>query len=334
MKRVASLFEGIADVDNLYMAYWKASKGKNGKEEVKRFRENIDYEILSLRRELLSDTLIVGDYHYFEINDPKQRLICAASFRERVLHHAIINVCGPYFEKFLIYDTYACIKGKGSHKAVERAQVFSLKNRYFLKLDIVKYFHSIDQAVLIRLIERKFKDIRLLRLLEKIIDSFEVTPGKGIPIGNLTSQYFANYYLGHLDHFIKEELCIKSYVRYMDDFIVWGNSKRELKEYFENIRKYLEGKLLLDIKETKCLNYTSSGVSFLGYRIFPHVIKLSKRSRSRFVMKFRSYEKLYLSGIWSEDELVRHMLPLVAFTEHADAKAFRKNVIERYGVVS
>ncbi len=334
MKRAANLFESIADLDNLYFAFWKARKGKNGKAEVRRFRKNIHEEILSLRHDLMSGNIGVGDYHYFEIHDPKQRQICAASFRERVLHHAIINICGPCFEKFLIFDTYACIKGKGSHKAVERAQYFSRRNKFYLKLDISKYFHSIDQAMLIKLFERIFKDKRLLCLLKRVVVSFESAPGKGIPIGNLTSQYFANYYLGHLDHFIKEQLCVKPYVRYMDDFIVWGNEKRLLKEYFGSIKQFLTDNLLLDIKESKCLNYTSKGVGFLGYRIFPDRIMLAKRSRSRFINKFRNYEQLYLSGKWSEDELVSHMLPLVAFTKHADAKSFRKNVLNRYGVVS
>ncbi|MCP5007362.1 MAG: reverse transcriptase [Planctomycetes bacterium] len=334
MKRAANLFESIINLDNLYFAFWKARKGKNGKAEVRRFRENLKDEILSLRDELMSEAIRVGDYHYFEVHDPKQRQICAASFRERVLHHAIINICGPYFEKFLIYDSYACIKGKGSHKAVERAQAFSRRYKYFLKLDIVKYFHSIDQTVLITFLERIFKDKRLLCLLKKIVVSFEVAPGKGIPIGNLTSQYFANYYLGHLDHYIKEKLCIKVYARYMDDFIVWGNEKKELKEIFEKIKQFLYEKLLLDINESKCLNYTTKGINFLGYRVFPDKIRLAKRSSRRFVKEFRNYEHLYLSGKWSEGELANHMLPLVAFTRHADSKSFRKNVIERYGVVS
>lgn len=334
MKRAANLFESIADFNNLLFAFWKARKGKNGKAEVRRFRENIHEEILSLRNDLMSGSMRTGDYHYFEVHDPKQRQICAASFRERVLHHAVINVCGPYFEKFLIFDTYACIKGKGSHKAVERAQFFSRRNKLYLKLDIVKYFHSIDQAVLIKLLERIFKDKRLLRLLKEIIVSFEAAPGRGVPIGNLTSQYFANYYLGYLDHFIKEHLCIKPYVRYMDDFILWGNEKRELKGYLDDIKQFLSVKLLLDINETKCLNYTSKGVGFLGYRVFPDKIKLAKRSSRRFVKKYRNYEQLYLSGEWREDELASHMTPLIAFTTHADAKSFRKNVIKRYGAVS
>ncbi|MCP4267732.1 MAG: reverse transcriptase [Candidatus Brocadiaceae bacterium] len=334
MKRAANLFEDIADLENLYFAYFKARKGKSGRAEVMRFRDNLHCELLSLRDDLMSGAITIGNYHYFEVRDPKQRQICAASFRERVLHHAIINVCGPYFEKFLIYDTYACIKGKGSQKAVERAQIFSRRNKFFLKLDIAKYFHSIDHTVLIRLIESMFKDEDLLHLFYEIVVSFEVAPGKGIPIGNLTSQYFANYYLGYLDHFIKEQLCIKYYVRYMDDFTVWSDDKKELKDALGKIKLFLTEKLLLDIKEPMQLNYSNRGVEFLGYRVFPDKIRLAKRSKRRFVKKFRDYECLYLSGKWSEDELVRHMLPLVAFTEHADAKAFRKNVIERYGVVS
>ena len=334
MKRAGNLFERIADFDNLCLAFWKARKGKNAKAEVRKFRENLHEEINSLRNDLLCGAIRVGDYHYFEIYEPKKRQICAASFRERVLHHAIINICGPYFEQFLIFDTYACRKGKGSHKAVDRAQFFSRRNTFFLKLDIARYFHTIDHAILVKLLERMFKERQLLGLLKKIISSYEAAPGKGLPIGNLTSQYFANHYLGLLDHFIKEQLCIKPYVRYMDDLIIWDNSKNELRVYLRDIKQFLRKTLSLDLHDPGSLNYTSKGVNFLGYRVFPQTIKLARRSRSRFVKKYRSYEKWYLSETLGEDELANHMTPLLAFTQHADAKSFRKNVLQRYGAVS
>jgi len=324
----------IADYDNLQLACWKASKGKRTKGEVRRFYENIHEELTLLRNGILHEDIRIGDYHYFEISEPKKRQICAASFRERVLHHAIINIYGPYFDKYLISDTYACRKGKGSHKAVSRAQFFSSKNSFYLKLDIAKYFHSINHEVLVRLLEQKFKEKRFLGLLKRIIESFEISTGRGVPIGNLTSQYFANYYLGFLDHFIKEQLCIKSYVRYMDDFIVWSNNKNDLKDCLESIRRFVNSFLLLKLNNTVNLNYTSKGVSFLGYRVFPQTIKLAKRSRDRFVKKYCIFERQYLSNMWDERELADHMSPLIAFTKHAGAKSFRNSVIQRFGAVS
>lgn len=334
MKRAGNLYQKIANYENLCLAFWKARKGKDAKAEVQRFRESMHEEISALRNGLLSGSVMVGEYHYFEIFEPKKRQICAAAFRERVLHHAIINICGPYFERFLIFDTYACRKGKGTHKAVERAQFYSPRGTWYMKLDIAQYFHSIDHGILMKLLERMFKDKQLLDLFKKIIASYHIIPGKGVPIGNLTSQYFANYYLGFLDYFIKQKLRMKQYVKYMDDFVLWSNSKQELRDCLREITKFLSESLSLIVRDVMSINYTSNGMNFLGYRIFPHDILLARRSRSRFIKKYCNYERKYVSGIWSEDVLARHVETLVAFTRHAAATSFRKNVIHRYGAVS
>ncbi|MEI6125618.1 MAG: reverse transcriptase/maturase family protein [Pseudomonadota bacterium] len=334
MKRQGNLIDKIADWNNLSLAFWKARKGKNAKIEVQNYRRNLQGEILSLRADILSDSVRTGDYYYFTVHDPKKRQICAASFRERVLHHAIINICDPFFESYLIFDTYACRRGKGSHRAVDRAQNFSRRNRFYLKLDIAKYFDSINHVILMHLLEKRFKDKYLLVLLKKIIESYETSPGKGVPIGNLTSQYFANHYLGALDHFIKEQLCIRHYVRYMDDFIVWSDDRNELKDYLKSIRYFLREMLSLELNDTIILNQTAGGVGFLGYRVFPDTVMLTKRSKARFIKKYQSHERNYLYGKWEEADLAVHINPLIAFTKHANAHAFRKNTFERYGAVS
>ncbi|MBM4311953.1 MAG: reverse transcriptase [Deltaproteobacteria bacterium] len=334
MKRSGQLLEKIADYDNLLLAFWSAQRGKQAKAEVVRFRDDLGRQVSHLRQGLLDGSVNVEQYHYFKIHDPKERLICAASFRDRVLHHAIMNICEPCFESYLIDDTYACRKGKGSHKAVARAQHFCRSSRWFISLDIRKYFDSIDHGILQNLLERRFKDKRLLQLFEKIIGSYATAPGKGVPIGNLTSQYFANHYLGLLDHFIKEQLRIKPYVRYMDNFILWSEDRRVLKESLRAIGGFLRERLALTLNDDICLNQTAGGMNFLGYRVFANIIRLSKRSKKRFSDKFRAYEACFLNGEWSEQVLQKHMQPLIAFAQYAHADNFRRNVIERFGAVS
>lgn len=206
MKRTGFLIERIADLDNLYEAFRRACRGKQRKEEVRRFREHFDENIALLHRQILEADVNVGNYHYFTIHDPKERTICAADFHERVLHHAIINVCGNLFDRTLIDTTYATRKGKGVYAAIDKAVEACTKYRYTAKLDFRKYYDSIDHDLLKCQLRRRFKDGLLLRIFDEIIDSYSASPGKGLPIGNLTSQYFANAYLSSLDHYVKEML--------------------------------------------------------------------------------------------------------------------------------
>jgi len=169
------------------LAFWKAQKGKRAQPETIRFRENLDAELARLRSALLEGPLRFGPYRSFTVHDPKERVICAAPFPDRVLHHAAMNVCHASFEAYQVYDSYACRVGKGTHKAVERARAFAGRHRHYLKLDIRRYFDSIDHEILKAQLRRRFKDWRLLDILDAIIDSYETAPGKGLPIGNLTS---------------------------------------------------------------------------------------------------------------------------------------------------
>lgn len=331
MKRAGNFFEKIISLENLQLAFWKAQRGKSSKSEVRYYRQNLQANLNELQTGLISDTFPLGGYHYFKVMDPKERMICAASFPERVLHHAIMNVCEPVFERYAIFDSYACRKLKGSHSAVKRAALFARKSQYYLKLDIAKYFDNIDHVILSEKFRRIFKDERLLALFHKIIASYETVRDKGVPIGNLTSQHFANFYLGALDHYIKENLNRKMYIRYMDDFVVFGESKEEMKSLLKLIRVFLKNELELELKNDIRINYNAQGIDFLGYRIFPNKIKLSKRSAKRFKNKFILYEKNLASAEWSEQEYSRRVESLVAFTNIADANAFRSAVINKFG---
>lgn len=331
MKRVGFLVEKIADKDNLLLAYYKAKRGKHYKKEVVRFGDNLDYNINKLQKEIIAGNVSVGKYHKFTITDPKKRNVYATAFDERVLHHAIINVCHEYFERNLIYDTYATRLNKGIYKALDKAKMAARQYRYVAKLDFRKYFDTISHEVLKEKLGRIYKDMNLLNIFSQIIDTYSVEEGKGIPIGNLTSQYFANYYLSSLDHYIKEYLGVPVYVRYMDDMLLFENDKDKLKGYVKSVTRYSSENLKLILK-APIMRHTKDTISFLGYKIGQNIILLNSRSRNRFCKKILRYEKLLLNGSWSEKEYQLHILPLLAFVNYAYTKRMRKRILERIKV--
>lgn len=330
MKRIGYLMESIADMDNLYLAYYKACRGKQGKSEVIGFGKHLDENLQSLRRQLLSGETKVGRYRYFSIFDPKKRLICAASFRERVMHHAVMNVCHPYFERNLINDTYATRVGKGTYEAIGKAMKALSRYQYVAKLDVRKYFDSISHEVLKAKLRHIFKDGQLLSLFDDIIDSYSTTEGKGLPIGNLTSQYFANFYLSALDHYAKETLRIPLYLRYMDDILLFGDDKSVLKTQIEALEDCV-AKIGLEFKPPIIMS-TEVGVTFLGYRVCRHRITLDARSRNRLRKKLKNYSIAHESGEWTDSEYNAHLQPLLAFAEKAYSKRLRRRImIEKEG---
>jgi len=331
MKRVGNLYHQIADSENLRLAFYKACRGKSDRAEVINYRKDLDKNLILLRQQLFDEHVNVGDYRFFMVFDPKKRQICAASFNERVLHHAVMNICEPVLDKYAIYDSYACRIGKGQQKAVKRAQKFAGDFQYYLKLDIRKYFDSIDQTILLNLVCRRIKDIKLLNLFKIIISSYHTEPGKGLPIGNLVSQHLANFYLGRLDHWLKEDMQVKGYVRYMDDFLLFATSKQKLKEQLHKIADFLVNELQLDLKDNIQLNRCGAGIPFLGFRIYPAVIRLSQRSGQRFRNNLRHYEALYKNSFWNERQLADHVEPLLAFTQLAATTGLRRDIIDKYG---
>ncbi|MBN1345073.1 MAG: hypothetical protein JXQ73_20430 [Phycisphaerae bacterium] len=240
MHRHRHLFERVCSFDNLYAAARKALSGKRTKLPGASFLGDLEKELVSLRQELASETYQHGGYHYFLIHEPKERLVAAAPFRDRVVHHAIVRVIEPIFERRFIEDSFACRRGKGTHAAMRRALHFARGHRYALKCDVSKYFPSIDHEVLMGLVGRVIGDAPLLALLRRILASHadgetpEWAPGaelfeyrmrrRGLPIGNLTSQFMANVYLNPVDHLAKHVLRVKGYLRYMDDFILFGTT--------------------------------------------------------------------------------------------------------------
>jgi hypothetical protein len=249
MKRQNRLFEQIVDYNNIRLAFLKALRGNRGSTSVANYCRNTEENIALARDKLSALQCDWGGYLSFLITDPKLRTISTAPFEQRIMHHAIMNVIEPVFNRPMICHSYACRKGKGTHAAVQYAFGQCKSNRFFLKLDIRKYFDSIDHDALKAMIRRLIKDKRVLFLLDGVIDSYEVAPGRGVPIGNLTSQFFANLYLAGMDHFILEKLRPAAYCRYMDDFVVWGNSSEELKAALVRVKDYIEQNLKLSIKQ-------------------------------------------------------------------------------------
>jgi len=313
MQRAGNLKPLFLSFSNIYAAYKKAYKGTKSYQSYA-FAFNADREILLLQKELADGTYEPGNYAYFTIKKPKERIISVADFRDRVVHHALINVIEPIYEARFIHDSYATRKEKGTHKAIERAQFFLRRAGFYLKMDVKKYFDSIDHCVLNEIIQSKIKDKFILHLCGKIISKggFGL---KGLPIGNLTSQFFANVYLDVFDHFVKDELKIKNYVRYMDDFCIFDQNKETLKMLRDRIKLFLNDRLRLTVKESATLiNSSLHGLPFLGVRIFPGTIRLIRENFKRSYAKLRINEwqfqnkhKEYRKYLSSAQSLTSHL---------------------------
>lgn len=298
MKRHGNLWPQLTDFSNLLLAARRAQRGKRFCNNVLEFNHKLEPELLQLQQELLTNTYQPGPYRTFEIFEPKRRLISAAPYRDRIVHHALCNVINPIFEPSFIEHSYANRFGFGSHRALKQFTSFARSSRYILQCDIRRYFPSIDHEILKSLIRRKLKCKSTLNLIDLIIDNSNpqepicdhfpgddlLTPLErrhGLPIGNLTSQFFANVYLNGFDHFVKQELGVKPYLRYMDDFAIFSDDLGFLK----NARLSIEAKLSqlrLKIHPIKSQIFeTRHGASFVGYRIFPDYIRIRSSNLRR-----------------------------------------------------
>jgi RNA-directed DNA polymerase len=329
MKRVGNIFQEVYSWNNLLEACRRAKKGASHSRDAVIFFLNLDRNLKRLQESIASGNSPVGNYHYFTIHDPKERMICAASFEERVLYHAVIRILEPRFEQHFIHDTYACRKGKGTEKAIEKAFLNTRSSRWFLKLDMRKYFDSIDHKILQKKLCKIIKDHNILKLLGQIIASYSVNPGKGIPIGNLTSQYFANFYLSFFDHFVKEQLKVKRYVRYMDDCILWCNNKYEAATWKEQTERYLYEELQLSLKYS-VLNRTAKGVPFLGFLIKSDRILLVRAKKSRSKAKLKQLYRELVGGRISQQEFSDKITASLAHLKLARSRKVVYDFLQRY----
>ena len=289
------------------LAAHRAAKGKREKANVLQFFSHLEENIQILIHELENRTYQPGEYNTFNIYEPKPRMISAAPFRDRVVHHALLNVIEPLFERSFIFDSYANRVGKGTHCAIRRYQKFLRSHEYVLKCDIKKYFASIDHEILKVLLRKRVADKKVLWLIDVIIDNsnhqenvIDYFPGddlftplsrrKGLPIGNLTSQFYANVYLNQLDHFVKEILHCPAYIRYVDDFVLFSNLKSQLKEWLDQLSCFLI-KLRLKLNTTHCSIYPARiGGRFLGQLIFRTHRRLASDNVKRFKKRLRKWQ--------------------------------------------
>jgi len=352
MKTYNNLFNEICSFENLHLAYLKAKRCKRYRGYVLGFSYKLESNLLKLQKELLSQTYQHGKYREFIVKDLKKRHIKAAPFRDRIVHHSLCNIIEPIFDKAFIFDSYACRQEKGTHKAIKRVQTFLrsifdsnvgkgvLKDIYCLQCDISKYFASIDQEILFKLIKRKIVDPKVLWLVQEILNSsYDERQGKGIPIGNLTSQIFANIYLNELDRFIKHGLKIKYYLRYMDDFLIFGFEKKEFHQIKERIKEFLNNILKLklhpkkiNVFPVKTVRYSESsnkagkGIDFLGYRIFENYRLLRKSSVKRFIKRTKVYQEKLDKGLMTKEKFNNSLQSWVAYAEFGNSWRLRKSL--------
>ena len=316
--------DDIADWRNLVAAAFRAAQGKRAQPEVARFLADLDANLATLRKQILSGTISVGESTTFHILDPKPRVIHAPSFRERVLHHAIMAHVGPILDRALIEDTFACRVGKGTLAAVQRCQEHVRRFGWYAKLDIRGYFASIDHTVLKAQLARRLQSRRLLHLLDRIIDSHNNVPGKGLPIGALTSQFFANSYLDACDRFLLESRRVSGMIRYMDDFLFWDRSRERVTQIVQEVRAFVADYLHLIVKDSVQINRSVRGVTVCGYRVYPGTIRLGPSRRRRYTAVKRRWEKRYCLGEIDAGELQRGVDAAIAITIHADAETWRR----------
>ena len=328
MKRQNFLFEQICDYGNIRLAFLKAIKGNRSSRSVISFCQNTANNLAVIHNKLLAMNCGWGDYRSFTITDPKARIISTAPIEQRIMHHAIMNILQPIVERPLIDHSYACRKGKGTHAAVCYAFKQCKTKPHFLKLDIRKYFDTIDHEILKTQLHRLIKDKRVIFLLDGIIDSYETMPGKGVPIGNLTSQFFANMYLAGLDHFILEELRPSAYCRYMDDFIVWGASQAQLKKIFESINNYTAKELHLSLKQP-VFGKSVVGLPFLGFLVKENGIYLMQKSKRRVKQRLSEITARLNHGRITEEKAAQRARSVFAIIALARTNQFRKKILEK-----
>lgn len=334
MKTYNNLFTEIYDYRNLHQAFLLAQRNKRSKADVLEFAYRLEDNLRSIQQDLIYKTYEPGKYKEFYVYDPKTRLIMAAPFRDRVVHHALCNIIEPIFEKRFIDTSYACRVGRGVDAGVDQVTKYLKSARrkwgnnvYCLKCDISKYFQNINKMILKSILFKKIRCRETRWLINKVLNS---TPGEtGIPVGNLPSQLFANVYLNELDHFLKEDMKIKYYVRYMDDFIILHNDKKFLHRLWKIIEKFLAERLELKLNRKTAVFPVTQGVDFLGYRIFTNRKILRKQYVKRVKRMVKHFEHEYKAGRMRLEYIQQVLASWRGRSARADVPTLRDNIAKR-----
>jgi len=347
VKRVGNLWPDLISFPNLLLAARRAAAGKRTRPDVAAFLLDLEPRLVRLQRELQDGSYTPGPYHCFPIRDPKPRLISAAPFRDRVVHHALTQVLEPVFEKRFSKDSFACRKGLGTHRALARAKEGARRCRYVLKCDVRKYFLSIDHAILKDLLARAVKCRPTLDLAARIIDASNLQeealsyfPGddlftplerrRGLPLGNQTSQFFANVYLDPLDQAVTRQLRPPVYARYVDDFVLFGDSQERLAESRLQIEEELSRLRLTPHPGKSRVYRTADGFTFLGWRIFPERTRLVRGNVVRFRRRMRSLAAEYARGAAGWDQIHPRIRAWIAHAAHGDTWRLRQQIFGQF----
>lgn len=322
MKRYGHMYEQVCSYTNLFQAFHNAQKGKSSRQEVIQFNYNLEENLRSLQVELESMTYRTSDYVTFVKHEPKERIIFKLPFRDRVVHWAIMQIVEPIWVSQFTSDTYACIKGRGVHSMTARLKK-DIKNdpegtRYCLKVDVKKFYPSINHEILKEVVRKKIKDPKLLALLDQLIDSTD-----GVPIGNYTSQYFANLYLSEMDHILKEFQCVRYYYRYADDIVLLSSTKQQLHAWLAWMNDYLEIERRISLKSNYSIFPITNGIDFGGYVVFPTHTRARKRNKKSLCREVAKWRK---KGLTSEEIRLKESSRL-GFIKHCDSKHLL-NVLE------
>ncbi len=333
------MYKRIYSYENILLAFNKAKRGKTKRRYVKRFQRDLKENLTKLQEELINQTYQPCELKTFILRDPKTRKINKSAFRDRVVHHVLCNIISLIFEKSFIYDSHANQIGKGTLKAIQRFDKFKRKvsrnntrECYVLKADVKHYFEEIDHQILIEIIRKRIKDEQVIWLIEKILSINKKT--KGMPLGNLTSQFFANLYLNELDTFVKHKLRAKYYIRYVDDFVILHESKEQLKKWKININNFLKEKLKIELHPSKSyVLRLSSGINFLGFRIFLHHKLIRKSNLKNFERKFNNLRILFDEGIIEKDKALESLEGWLAYCSYANTYRYRNYLIKNFNRV-
>ena len=344
MKRIGDLWPRILDFQNLLLAWRRARRGKRSRSAVVRFGLDLERNLFELQAELASHHYRPGEYRQFEIYDRKVRTISAAPFRDRVVHHALMNLVEPALDSRFIHHCYACRTGKGVHAAVNRSQRWAARYRYALKLDVSRYFPSIDHHIVKAKLARLIKDPDVLWLFGQIIDSappvntpLTVFPGddlvelmrrrRGLPIGNLTSQFLGNLYLNDLDHHLYGHCGARACLRYVDDLLLFGDNVDRLWALRDEIGRYLMRQRLQLHPHKQEVFRTRDGVDVLGYRVFAEQRRLRRDNGYRFRRRLRARAGAFSRGQCSLDDVQTSVSAWIGHVQHADSLGLRRAVL-------
>ena len=327
MAPVDPSFARVASFSTLVAAAREAARGHRRSAEVADFLLEVEGNCLALERELLAGSYRPGTYRIFRIRDPKPRVISAAPFRDRVVHHALCSEIEPALERGAAPESFACRRGKGTLAALRHARAMARRFRYALKLDVRHFFETASHAVLRRLLFRRIADPELRGLIDRLLDAGAPgsLPGRGLPIGNLTSQHFANFYLGPLDRLVKRELRPGGYGRYMDDILLFSLHKEPLWAAHQRIRRLVRDGLKLELRaEVTRLAPVTEGVPFLGFRVFPGTVRFDPWRVRRWWRRMAALEARLDAGTITEEDATRSAASLVGWAMHGDTMMLRR----------